>query len=216
MSVAVRAASSVLVLLLAAGAAVGCGDREGSAAGGEAGAGENPEQPHVPDAELGEIDREDLGLSLPWTTGRITRDPPGDDVTSPLRRLAFARLEGFDRLVFEFDSADAFPGYTVDATLGSLPGCLEEDTVTANGEGLLRVRLLEASADAGTAGEAVRQPDELTNVETVRRCVREEDRAVEWLLDVRRATAYRVLRASNPPRLAVDLRHELPAATSEP
>lgn len=219
MSTPERSVTTPLVLLLLPALAWGCsgedGPDAGDAGGGEPEAAAAPEQPHLPDAELGEIAREDLGLTLPWTTGRISRDPPEEDRPSPLVGLTFSQIAEFDRVVFEFDSTDAFPGYVVESSLGSFPGCEagDGDAVTPRGEGLLRITLSNASATAGVAGETVRRPD-LDNVETVRRCSRDGE-TVEWILDVRRATVYRALRASSPPRLAVDIGHELPGASRE-
>lgn len=216
MSTPERSTTTVAALLLFALLAAGCsGSDEGSAAAGGTGdgaAGEpeaaaTPEQPRLPDAELGEFEREDLGLTLPWTNGRISREPPEEERPSPLRELSFSQVETLDRVVFSFDPDDAFPGYVVESTLGSLPGCEAGDPVTARGEGLLRITLSNASADPEVAGEPVRRPD-LDNVDAVHRCSRDEG-TVEWILDVRRTTTYRVLRASDPPRLAVDVRHDL-------
>lgn len=161
------------------------------------------EQATLPDSQLGDLEREDLTFSLPWTRGRINRDALEDDASASLQSVSFSRAENVDRMTLTFDSADSYPAYVVSSSVSPLPRCASDDTVGMEGEGLLRVRMRNVSAEESAAGLPSRRP-ELDNVTAVHRSCLEEDE-VEWVLDVRRATYYRVLHASNPPRVVVDV-----------
>lgn len=202
-------ATAAVVLVLA------CSGSDGSdqgadtvrASGGTPGTSESTtshaDQARLPDSQLGDLEREELTLSLPWTRGQINRDAPEDEARASLRSVSFSEAENVDRMTLTFDSAGSYPGYTVDASMSPLPRCASADSVPVEGQGLLRVRIRNVAADESASGSPTRQPD-LENVTTVHRtCLEEEE--VEWILDVRRATYYRVVQASNPPRVMVDV-----------
>lgn len=204
---------------------LGCSDPEGSgsdadaaaARGGDGGTAESTtsrsQQPRIADEQLGELEREDLTLSLPWTRGRINRQAPDTASRASLRSVAFSRTDNVDRMTLHFDGAGGYPGYVVDSSVNPLPRCASADSVQVEGQGLLRVRIRNATADESSAGPSVQRP-ELDNVTAVHRTCLEETTA-EWVLDVRRATYYRVVQASNPPRLVVDVMQAVEQDTAD-
>lgn len=170
--------------------------------------------PRIPDAELGDLVREQIELSLPWTRGRINRDAPGDPPpTTTLRSVSFSRVENVDRMTLEFDSAAAFPGFTVNSSVSPLPRCGSSDSVAVEGQGLLRVEIRNAAASDAVLGDELRRP-ELDNVTSMHRSCVEEAR-IEWVLGVERATFYRIVEASNPTRLVIDVMQSLEPESGE-
>lgn len=200
-----------LVLLVACGGSEPSDRTSGASADSGAAARSGPDTasaPRLPDAELGELAREDLDLTVPWTRGRINRDAPGDPPpTTTLRSISFSTLENVDRMTLEFDSAGSYPGFLVDSSMEPLPRCGARDSVAVEGQGLLRVRIRNAVPDSSVLGDPLQRP-ELGNVTAVHRTCVEENR-IEWVLDVQRTTYYRIVEASNPPRLVVDVMQSL-------
>lgn len=163
------------------------------------------------DSELGELRPEEITFTLPWTRDRIDRDASDDDAPVSLRSLAYSRVgDNVDRMTLLFDTAGGFPDYTVDSSVEPLPRCDGGEPVEVEGEGLLRIRLRGTGADEDAAGAPLERPD-LDNVLAVHRsCVTED--SVEWIVDVERATFYRVVHAVDPSRLVVDVLQRLEEA----
>ncbi|HSR41628.1 MAG TPA: hypothetical protein VLL48_05645 [Longimicrobiales bacterium] len=160
----------------------------------------------LPARHLGELQRDRISLAVPWTTDRVSRDATDEADTARVRSIRLARLDGADRLVLEFDSTDAVPGYEARTTLEPVPLCASGDSMTAEGEGLLTLKLDNALVSDAVAAEGAPAPDALDNIRGLRlACTRAG--AVEWVLDVRRATYYRIVEAWGPPRLLVDVMH---------
>jgi len=145
-------------------------------------------------------------MAVPWTTDQVSRDPTEGADSARIRAVRLARLDGADRLVLEFDSVDAVPGYRVRTTLEPVPLCASDDSVRVEGEGLLALRLDDALVSEALAEEGAPAPEGLENVRGVRLACPGPG-AVEWVLDVRRATYYRIVEAWGPPRLVVDVMH---------
>lgn len=210
-------AAAVLAVLVACGGSEQpdpAADSAGESIAGARSGADTAEPPRIPDAELGELARENVGLSVPWTRGRINRDGPDDPPsTTTLRAISFSTLENVDRMVLEFDSAGGYPGFLVESSINPLPRCESGDSVAVEGQGLLRVRIRHAAADESVLGDALQRP-ELDNVTAVHRSCAVQD-TVEWVLDVQRATYYRIVEASNPPRLVVDVMQSLEPAAGE-
>lgn len=194
-------------ILLALPAVAACGG-EGASSGSDgpaSRAGPDTASP-LPDRQLGELRRERLTLGLPWTTERVDREPTDAADTAAIRAVRVARVDGLDRIVLEFDSAAAVPGYVARTTLAPVPVCGTGDSVRAEGAGLLALELRNARLSGAIEEAGAPEPDDLYNVRGLHiACARPG--AVHWVLDVRNATSYRVLEAADPPRLVVDVRH---------
>ena len=117
--------------------------------------------------------------------------------------MGFSQTDNVDRMTVVFDTAGDYPGYVVESSINPVPRCASADSVPVEGQGLLRIRVRNAGSDESSAGPALQRPD-LANVTAVHRSCLEEG-MVEWVLDVERATYYRVVQAENPPRLVVDV-----------
>ena len=198
---------SRIALLLAVPLLAACGGEGGSsAAGGESRSAAGDSLSPLPDRHLGELQRDRITMAVPWTTDQVSRDATEGADSARIRAVRLARLDGADRLVLEFDSVDAVPGYRVRTTLEPVPLCASDDSVSVEGEGLLALRLDDALVSEALAEQGAPAPDGLENVRTVRLACPGPG-AVEWVLDVRRATYYRVVEAWGPPRLVVDVMH---------
>ena len=141
-----------------------------------------------------------------WTVGIIDRRKP-DMRPVLLREVRSARNEGFDRVVFEFDS-DQLPGYHVEYVDRPVRQCGSGEPTQIAGDAWLQVRLVPANAhtEAGvaTVKERERRPG-LSNVQELELTC-DFEAHVEWVLGVGSPNSYRVLELSNPSRLVVDVR----------
>lgn len=213
------AAAALLVALAAcSGGEAGAGGSAGAADGSAAtspGAGSSSTTVRVPDSQLGNLTREDLKLSLPWTRGTIRRSAPdsADTTSAIVASVSYSQVGGVDRMTVEFDSTGGLPDYEVSSSIAPLPRCASPDTIPIQGQGLLKIRLQGTTADSAVTGPPTAHP-KLDNVSTVyRSCLRPT--SVEWVMDVRRATYYRVLEAANPPRLVVDVQQRLEGSEAD-
>ncbi len=201
-----RAAALLAALLL-----VGCGGGEDPGATSQGGkSGESPSggptgEARLPDAALGSLERENLGLQLAWTIGVVNRDSTEGAGAATVRDVAVEQVSGADRLLLTFDSAGSVPGYQVRGSVEPATECATGDTIRAEGEGVLVVRLQNTSLAEGAATSSG-MDGTLRNVRGLHLACQDGDR-VEWVLPVTTATFYRVVEASSPPRLAVDVRH---------
>lgn len=202
-----RRSGAALLALCAAVLLAGCGGErddapDGGPPPGQAG---SPGEQRLPDGQLGTLERDRIGLALPWTVGQVDRDADEGAGTATARSLELRALPGADRLLITFDSGGAVPGYRVSGTIEPLRECATGDTIPVEGEGLLQIRLEGTRPGDGLETPSVKGSG-LANVRSLRMaCSR--DGTVEWVLSVRRATFYRTVEASGPPRLAVDVKH---------
>lgn len=169
------------------------------------------------EAELAGIDPDNVNMALDWTTSRISAESQEDE--NPARTVTsveFSRVPGADRMIVAFQENGPLPSHVVESFIRPVPRCASPDSIRSQGPGLLRVRFPDISADSVVAAQPLPET-ELSNVSALHlACFR--DSVVEWVLDVRDATAYRILHLSNPTRLVVDVRHSAdgsPATSSD-
>lgn len=204
-----RAAATLAGVAVVWGAACG---------GGEPEAEEVPYIPPGPPAQdtlsqgtLEGLDTEELGLTLPWTSGALNRRPAPGAPSRTIEGIELSGGEGFDRLVISF-AADArdFPGYRLEYLDAPPTDCAAdpaEAPVATSGAAFLRVRILGARGhdDTGrsTVGSASRKGTSDHLLTLVRTCDFEGE--VTWVFDLTEATPYRILELSSPDRLVVDV-----------
>jgi hypothetical protein len=125
-----------------------------------------------------------------------------------LERVALARHEGFDRVVFQFDG-ETLPGYRVEYLDGPAIRCGSGDPTEVAGQGRLQVSLQPAQAhdENGQATVASRERAAALPVlqELEQTCDFEGE--VIWVLGVKQPQAYCVLELHAPTRIVVDVRH---------
>ena len=218
-----------LVVVVAAVATFACGDGSGPESGGPGSAGQVQGSPagqtqgdppsgdpsgRISEAELGDLDPDDLDLVLRWTTNAIVAETQSDQTPArTIRSVTYAGVPGADRMVIEFEEDAPLPSHRVESFLEPLPHCAGGDTVRSEGPGLLRVRFSEVASDSATASPPF-EADGMGNVTSVHlTCLQES--VVEWVLDVETATAYRVLHLSDPTRLVVDVRQPVESSEAE-
>lgn len=158
------------------------------------------------DDQLGSLERKRVTLSVPWTVRRLSRDADPDSAPSVVREISAESLPGADRLVLRFGSADPMPGFRVEGTVEGVERCETGDTIPArDGGGHLRLILTRASLAEDVEARPA-NASTLANVTSIDLACRTRER-LEWVLGVESATAYRLVLATDPPRLAVDVRH---------
>lgn len=126
-----------------------------------------------------------------------------------LRDVRIAAHEGFDRIVFEFDS-DGLPQWHVDYIDPPVVQCGSGQAMPVAGAAWLQVRFNGANAhtEAGeaTSGPLRRSPDLASVREVVRTCDFEAE--VSWVVGMAGLrSAYRSVVLEDPARLVIDIAH---------
>ena len=199
------------VLILAIAAAAGCQDAS------EAGASFEPTvveavAPPVTDPVADTLPPA-KGEDLPtFTTAASSADVASTGEDAPnLRAVRIGRHDGFDRIVFEFDS-DGLPQWHVDYIDAPAIHCGSGQDVAVEGAALLQVRFNGANAhtEAGepTSGPARRTAHMPSVREVVRTCDFEAE--VTWVVGVAGERSYRPRVLTDPARLVVDVSHDAP------
>lgn len=144
----------------------------------------------------------------------FTTDPAGADVASTgeeapiLRAVRIGQHEGFDRIVFEFDS-DGLPQWHA-AYLDAAPAdCGTGEEVALDGDATLQVRFSGANAHTpegeGTSGPRRRAVEQPSLRELVRTCDFEAE--VTWVAGIAGRKDYRPRVLDAPARLVIDISH---------
>jgi hypothetical protein len=200
--------SGPLLSLFVAGLLLaGCGGEGGSsgAAGSDASAGQRSGEPRISAEALGSIERENLTVYVPWTLGVVNRDASEGAGAATLLDVGVETVSGADRLLLTFDSAGGVPGDEDEGSIETAKECESGEPSQRQGDGFLHVRLQNTRL-----GEGVQAPtgvgDVLKNARAVRLACAQEGR-LEWVVSVADASHYRAIEASDPARLAVDLRN---------
>jgi hypothetical protein len=129
-------------------------------------------------------------------------------------RLAVARHEGYDRVVFEF--TNVVPGYRVEYVEGPLKEDGSGNPVRVAGNHVVVVRMEPASGfDLNTAEGVIvyKGPRRISGSDAGTSVVRELVRAgdfeavLNWAIGLEDRVDFRVLTLDSPPRLVVDFRN---------
>lgn len=209
-------------VLVGALAAAGCQDASETGASFEPTVVEQPSAEEARTAEPGTVQEPGpigpVADTLPPSPGEdlptFTTAASSADVTSTgeeapiLRAVRIGRHEGFDRIVFEFDS-DGLPQWHVSYIDAPVIHCGSGDDVAVAGSAWLQVRFNGANAHT-EAGEATSGPArravQLPSVrEVVRTCDFEAE--VTWIAGVSAAKPYRPRVLAEPARLVIDIQH---------
>jgi hypothetical protein len=147
------------------------------------------------------------------STNPVTAEPKGLD-TALHERLAVARHEGYDRVVFQF--RNALPGYRVEYVEGPLKEDGSGNPVQIQGNHYVVVRMEPASGfDLNTAEGVIvyTGPRRISGADAGTSVVREVVRTgdfeavLTWAIGLEDRVDFRVLTLSGPPRLVVDFRN---------
>lgn len=190
--------ASALVLALA-----GCGSDNGGAI--DVPTGSSPSTTAAASAaDSGGID------GLVGTTTTPVSTPP-TTTRGLLSAVRASRHEGYDRVVFEFETA--VPGYAVGYHQGELTEDGSGNPVAVAGGHILLVRM-ENAGGADLSGSTLREtykgpPRITTNTPEVAELVRAGDfeGVLTWAIGVRDEVGFRVQVLSGPPRLVIDVRN---------
>lgn len=125
-----------------------------------------------------------------------------------LSKVRTARHDGFDRAVFEFETAE-MPGYHVEYIDKPVRQCGSGNPVNLQGDGWLEIRFQPAQAHTEEGKPTIENREQSPNLKIIKQlkltCDFEAD--VTWVLGVASPNKYRVLEIKNPTRLAVDIKH---------
>ena len=165
---------------------------------------ENPRE-QLTEIDYGDLDPSQIGLNTPWGRNIVSKDADPDRQPATLTAVATRSAEGYDRVVFTFDSH--IPGFRVAMGTEGGGGC------DGTGEGAdspahLAVELRGARANrdgSATVTDAGRTLDFPTLVTATQTC--DETDTVRWLLGTTGEVDYRIMETLGEPRLVVDLRH---------
>lgn len=151
-----------------------------------------------------------MGQDLPtFTTEASSADVASTGPEAPiLVDVRIAAHEGFDRIVFEFDS-DGLPQWHVDYIDAPVIQCGSGHETPVAGSAWLQVRFNGANAHTeageGTSGPMRRTPALSSVREIVRTCDFEAE--VTWVVGLADAQAYRPRVLEDPARLVIDIAH---------
>lgn len=125
-----------------------------------------------------------------------------------LKEVRTAQHEVYDRVTFEFESAE-MPSYHIEYIDKPVRACGSGEVINLKGDGWLEIRFQPANAHT-EKGEPTMEKRELTPNHTILKelkqtCDFEAD--VTWVLGVSIPNKYRVLELENPTRLAIDIKH---------
>ena len=141
------------------------------------------------------------------TTG-ITEKKREMKSVAVLSEVRTAQHTGFDRSVFEFETAE-IPGYKIEYIDKPARQCGSGDAVYLKGDGWLEVRFYPANAHTEEGKPTVENREFVPNHKIIKElkltCDFEAD--VTWVLGVASPNKYRVLELKNPTRLVVDIKH---------
>lgn len=125
-----------------------------------------------------------------------------------LRKVRTAQHEGFDRVTFEFESAE-MPSYHIEYIDRPVRACGSGDVVPLKGDGWLEIRFQPAAAHTEEGKPTVENRETAPNHKILKElkltCDFEAD--ASFVLGVSAPNRYRALELKNPTRLAVDIKH---------
>lgn len=202
----VTACLGLLLVACGGGEDGGAGDPEAGSGSGAAAA-DSQGRAQLPDDQLGSLDRSDLRLVVPWTVGQVNRNPSSGAGRATVSSVELSTLPGADRILITFEAGSHVPGYRVAGTVEPLQACATGDSIQVEGEGLLQIVLNDTESADGIEPPSPAGSG-LANVRTLQLAC-DRDGRVEWVVSVSRATLYRAVETANPPRLAVDVKHEV-------
>ena len=152
---------------------------------------------------------QDTVTPFPGTMGPVRRpSPSAAGNPALLRAVRAARNTGFDRVVFEFSGQD-LPGYQIGYATEPVRACGTGDAVPLAGVGRLVVRLEPAQAHDALGRVTIDERESAPGLSMVKEMkqVCDFEGQVEWALGLAARRRFRVLEASDPLRVIVDVRH---------
>ena len=149
------------------------------------------------------------GESPTYTTAATRADVTSTGPDAPiLHAVRTAGHDGFDRIVFEFDSV-GLPQWEVSYVAAPIIQCGSGHAMPVEGTAWLQVRFSGANAHTeageGTSGPMRRTPGLVAVRELVRTCDFEAE--VTWVAGLAGKAGYRTQVLADPARLVVDVAH---------
>jgi hypothetical protein len=126
---------------------------------------------------------------------------------SLLKALRVAEHEQYDRVVFEFHGG--VPGYHIEYVDRPVRDCGAGEVRVIAGDAWLEIRFFPANAHDEQGRATVRERElhpKLANLQEIERTC-DFEAVVTWVLGVKSPNHYRVLELTDPPRLALDVKH---------
>ena len=123
-----------------------------------------------------------------------------------LQSVSTTSCEGFDRVVFEFNTP-ATPGYHASYVNKPIL-CGSGEAVAVAGDAYLEVRMTQTQAHTDAGQATIAQTNRTVNLPNLRALVQTCDFEghVTWVLGLGNARRYRVVELTNPSRIIVDVK----------
>ena len=191
-----------LVAALLIQLAAACGD---AGSRGQDVSSDNPRE-MLTESDFGGLDSTEMGLILPWSGNRVSKDPDPDAEPVPLTAVGMETHGGYDRVVFTFENRIP-SGYRLAFVVEGGGGCDGTEPVDG-GHAHLAVEFERAlSNDAGEP--LVEDRDRKTRFPALLGATQvcDDGDKVRWLLATRAEIEFRVFEMVTKPRLVLDLRH---------
>lgn len=141
------------------------------------------------------------------TAGTVRRTHAASSIAT-LMRVETISCGGFDRVVFEFDSA--VPSYTAEYIDKPIRDCGQGKVIPVAGDAWLSIHFTSAQAhDMDTGQPTVTERNRMLNYPSLRQLVDvcDFEGNVEWVLGLGNPGRFRITELPNPPRVVVDVKH---------
>jgi len=158
------------------------------------------------ESDFGGLDSTGIGLILPWSGNKVSKDPDPDAEPVPLTAVATETHAEYDRMVFTFENRIP-TGYRLAFVAEGGGGCDGTEPVEG-GSAHLAVEFDRAFSNE--AGEPlVEDRDRRTRFPALLGATQvcDDGNKVRWLLATRTETEFRIFEMVTKPRLVLDLRH---------
>ncbi len=204
----VRAARSVLLLVVLAALSACGGSSEGDSASMTADTFiKTPEREPLTEADLAGIAPTELALELPWTQNQVIRNAAPGAPAASIQGAEVVGHETFDRVTFLLDSILPVPGYEISLASGGSPLTCGSRPLELTAAQTLVVRFAPARASAeGETWLPVRIDNTTASRMTRAGVACDDGTTVVWLAELAQGDEVRILELREPNRIAVDVR----------
>lgn len=184
--------------------ATACGDRTEEAPTPDPFISTDNPRDELTEADYGDLDPSQVGLNTPWGRNIVSKDAAPDREPATLTNVSTQSSDGYDRVVFAFDSH--IPGFRLALGTEAGGGCDGTgEAIEAPAHLAVELTGARANRDGGaTVADPSRTLDFPALAAAMQTC--DEGDSVRWILSTTGEVEYRIMETLGEPRLVVDLR----------